>query len=121
MIFGVGTDIIEISRIKKVYNKRGLKILKRLFTQREIDSMNLTVSTVAGRFAAKEAVVKALGVGIGLVSWKDVEIIKDRLGKPRVYLRGNAQKRARSLGVSRIHLSISHSKSNAIAYVIAEG
>ncbi|WP_353893058.1 holo-ACP synthase [Proteinivorax hydrogeniformans] len=121
MIFGVGTDIIEISRIEKVYNARGRRILERLFTQRELDSMSLDIATIAGRFAAKEAVAKSLGVGFGLISWKDIEIIKDKLGKPRVYLKGNAQKRARSLGISRLHLSISHSKTDAIAYVIAEG
>lgn len=121
MIRGVGVDIVEIARIKKVVEARGDKLLDRLFTQRELEAMSKKHENIAGRFAAKEAVVKALGVGIGLISWKEVEIIKDKLGKPRVYLTGAALRRRKTMGIIKIHLSISHSKSQAIAYVIAEG
>ena len=121
MIRGVGVDIVEIARIKKVIEGRGDKLLKRLFTQRELEVMSKKHETIAGRFAAKEAVVKALGVGIGIISWKDIEIIKDKLGKPRVYLTGAALRRRKTMGIIKIHLSISHSKSQAVAYVVAEG
>lgn len=121
MIRGVGVDIIEIARIKRVLDARGDKLLERLFTQRELEVMSKKPETIAGRFAAKEAVVKALGVGIGIISWKEIEIIKDKLGKPKVYLSGAALRRRKALGIIKIHLSISHSKSQAVAYVIAEG
>ncbi len=121
MIKGVGVDIVEISRIKKVVESRGDKILERLFTERELETMSRKYQTIAGRFAAKEAIVKALGVGIGLISWKDIEIIKDKLGKPRVYLTGSALRRRKTMGIFKIHISISHSKTQAVAYAVAEG
>ncbi|QNO14576.1 holo-ACP synthase [Alkalicella caledoniensis] len=121
MIIGVGVDLIEISRIKKVVEARGDKLLERLFTERELEVMSRKHETIAGRFAAKEAVVKALGVGIGIISWKDIEIIKDKLGKPKIYLTGAAARRRKTMGIIKMHLSISHSKSQAVAYVVAEG
>ncbi|SHK35880.1 holo-[acyl-carrier-protein] synthase [Anaerobranca californiensis DSM 14826] len=121
MIIGVGVDIVEITRIAKILAGRGDKFLQRIFTGKELEVMPLKPATVAGRFAAKEAVVKALGVGIGLISWQEIEIIKDKLGKPKVKLTGKALKRAKVLGIAKIHLSISHSKTQAVAYVIGEG
>ncbi|SES83003.1 holo-ACP synthase [Anaerobranca gottschalkii] len=121
MIIGVGVDIVDIPRITKVLEGRGEKFLQRIFTKKELELMSLKPATVAGRFAAKEAVAKALGVGIGLISWQEIEIIKDNLGKPKVRLTGRALKRAKVLGIARVHLSISHSKTQAVAYVIGEG
>ena len=121
MIKGVGVDIVEIDRIKKVMDARGDKLLERLFTQRELEVMSRKYETVAGRFAAKEAIVKSLGVGIGIISWKDIEIIKDKLGKPKVYLTGAASRRRKTMGIIKMHISISHSKSQAVAYAVAEG
>src|SRR5690554_6732718 len=105
MIRGVGVDLVEIERIKKVVEARGDKLLERLFTQRELEKMPKKYETIAGRFAAKEAIVKALGVGIGIISWKEVEIIKDSLGKPRVYLTGAASRRRKTMGVIKMHIS----------------
>lgn len=127
MILGIGTDIIEIDRIKASVEKSSI-FIKKMFTENEITyfidrSMNIEV--IAGNFSAKEAVSKALGTGIRGFAFKDIEILRDELGKPYVILHNNANKIAEKIvgdnGKYKIHISISHSKENAIAYVILEG
>ncbi|WP_125153994.1 holo-ACP synthase [Clostridium rectalis] len=122
MIAGIGTDIVEIERIRKAI-KRNPNFIKKLFTLKEIEyfkSRNFSNEFIAGRFAAKEAVSKALGTGFRGFSIKDIEIDRDELGKPLVNLDENIENRFFSGEYYRIHVSISHSRDNAIAYAILE-
>lgn len=120
MIIGVGTDIIEISRIKRASEKKGF--LKKVFTQNEIDIFkDGKFNSIAGNFAVKEAVSKAFGTGISGFNMTDIEVLRDEKGKPFVVLRDGAEVIAKNLGIEKIHVSISHNMENAIAYVIAEG
>ncbi|NLT96278.1 MAG: holo-ACP synthase [Clostridia bacterium] len=123
MIIGIGTDIIEISRIKKAVQTRP-KLVQRVFTGREMDYCQNTGNyfpSVAARFAAKEAVAKALGTGFREFGWQDIEIINDSLGKPKVITYGKAQRKAQELGVHTIHVSLSHCREYAVAMVVLEG
>lgn len=122
MIVGVGVDIIEIYRIKKSLERRET-FLTKLFTKNEIEyfeSKKFRPEFVAGKFAAKEAVAKALGTGFREFDFKDIEIEHNALGKPLVTLRGKARLIAERNGDYNIHISISHSDSNAIAYAVLE-
>jgi len=121
MIKGVGTDIIEIERIKKALEKRE-SFVERLFTKKEeilFRSRNYRVETIAGNFAAKEAVSKALGTGI-IFSWKDIEILRNEDGKPYVVLSGMAKKIYDEMDCKNIQVSISHNKEHAIANCMIE-
>lgn len=127
MILGIGTDIIEIYRVKSSVEKN-YTFIEKMFTENEIQyfrkrSMNIEV--IAGNFSAKEAISKALGTGIRGFSFKDIEILRDELGKPYVTLHNKANEIANNISNGnddyKIHLSISHSKENAIAYAILEG
>jgi holo-[acyl-carrier protein] synthase len=122
LILGVGVDIVEIRRIKDAINKHA-NFIDRMFSKNEIEylkSRNLRPEFVAGRFAAKEAVVKALGTGFSGFEFKDIEIDRTAAGKPIVVLRGKAKLMAQKYGDYKIHISISHGLDNAIAYAIME-
>ncbi len=122
MINGIGVDIIEISRIKRAI-ERNANFINKMFSKNEIEylqSRNMRAESVAGRFAAKEAVAKALGTGFRGFDFKDIEIDITTLGKPIVLLKGKAKKMDKRWGKYKIHLSISHSRENAIAYAILE-
>ena len=122
MIFGIGTDIIEIDRVKKAM-QRTPAILNRLFTEYEIAyfiSRNMNMQHIAGGFSAKEAVVKALGTGIRGFSWKDVEILRGSSGKPMVKLYNKAKEIAANNKICTISISISHSENYSMAVAIAE-
>lgn len=116
---GLGNDIIEIDRIRLSIERHGQHFLNRLFTQQEQDycyKFKDPVPHFAGRFAAKEAVAKALGTGFGAeVSWHDIEILGNELGKPIVHLSKEANQR---FSHPRILVSISHSTSHATAVAI---
>lgn len=121
MIKGLGIDIIEIKRIKRAVEKNH-RFLSRIFTANErkaFEEKNYLPQTIAGYFAAKEAVGKALGSGIRNMKWQDIEILKDPLGKPYVKLHNNAENLAYSINISRVLVTISHSRENAIAQAIA--
>jgi len=122
VIVGIGVDIIEINRIAEAM-ERNQNFASKIFSVRERQYMKdkkNKAQHAAGMFAAKEAVSKALGTGIRGFSMTDIEVVRDERGKPNVVLQGGAQKIAASFGDYRIHLSISHNKENAIAYVIIE-
>ncbi|KEI06900.1 holo-ACP synthase [Clostridium botulinum] len=122
MIIGIGTDIVEIERIEKAIN-RNPNFITKLFTKNEIEyfkSRNMRPEFVAGRFAAKESVSKALGTGFRGFEFKDIEIENNILGKPMVNLKGKAKKMDKKWDNYKIHLSISHGRENAIAYAILE-
>ncbi|MGI6683969.1 MAG: holo-ACP synthase [Bacillota bacterium] len=122
MIYGCGTDIIEISRIKKAAQKESF--LKKVFTDKEIaicrERHNFFAS-LAVRFAAKEAVAKAFGTGFRGYGWQDIEILSDSLGKPLVILHNGALDIAKGQGIVKLEVALSHSKDNALAFCIAEG
>ncbi|MGV1066590.1 holo-ACP synthase [Clostridium perfringens] len=127
MIIGIGVDIIEIERVRQAI-QNNKNFLSKLFTEKEIDyfiSRNMNSEVIAGNFAAKEAVSKALGTGIRGFSFKDIEILRNELGKPEVILHSGAKLIGNKLignnNSLRIHLSISHNNSSAIAYSILEG
>ena len=117
---GVGTDIIEIPRVKQAIDRQGQSFVDRLFTDTEqsyCKKFNDPFSHYAVRFAGKEAVLKALGTGIREnISWLDIEIVNNDLGKPIATLSGELKKRFPS---TEIHISLSHSKTTAIAFAIA--
>jgi holo-[acyl-carrier protein] synthase len=116
----IGTDIIEISRIEKAIERWGDRFLQRIYTNREIKLYQKHPSSLAARFAAKEAVIKALDASNQGVSLRDIEIISSPNGKPLVRLHGSARKLATKLGITDLAVSLSHSRDNAIAVAIAE-
>ena len=123
MIIGVGTDILEIERIEKVIS-RSEGFFTKVYTKKEQEAYlrkHKKVETLAGLFCAKEAVSKALGTGFREFSLCDIEILSNELGKPEVFLYGGAEEVSKRLGIKRIHVSISHSRSQAIAFAVAEG
>ncbi|MCL0053903.1 holo-ACP synthase [Dehalococcoidia bacterium] len=115
-----GVDIIEIPRIKRVLDRYGQRFLNRVFTPDEIAYCRGRAPNLAGRFAAKEAAMKALGTGVRGVSWKDIEVIRADSGAPSLRLHGRAEKRAERLQMSEMSLSISHSREYAVAFVMAQ-
>ncbi|WP_102399088.1 holo-ACP synthase [Haloimpatiens massiliensis] len=122
MIAGIGVDIVEISRIERILKGNSL-FLNKIFNEEEIvylKSRNLRYEYVAGRFAAKEAVSKALGTGFTGFSFKDIIIKNTEIGKPIVELKKMAKEIAGKDGKYKMHLSISHSRENAIAYAVWE-
>ena len=118
-MLSVGIDAVEIDRIAHVYEKFGDRFLRRVYTEREGDRYRGRINELAARFAAKEAVSKALGTGLHGMGWRDVEILPDRRGKPLVYLSGRAQQRAIDLGLSEFAISLTHSRELAMAFVVA--
>lgn len=122
MIIGIGCDIIKIARISSALTKDSLK--RRIYTDAEIDYCESrgvqSTASFAGRFAAKEAVLKALGTGLRGGNLREIEIVSDPLGKPQAVLRGHFHEEAKKLGVKRCYLSISHTKETAMAYVVME-
>ena len=120
-ILDIGIDIIEIDRIKNSLSKRG-DFLKKLFTDKEIElfeSKGYKAETIAGNFAAKEAISKSLGLGIRGYNFKDIEILRDDLGKPIVNTYNNLEKICIDYNISQIKVSISHGKDYAVANAIA--
>ena len=115
-----GIDIIEIARVGEVLNKYGARFLNRIYTDSEQRYCKGRAAQLASRFAAKEAVMKALGTGIRGVGWKDIEIKRERGGPPYIQLHGRGQARASIMGLSEISLSLSHSNDFAVASVVGE-
>ncbi|TCO73159.1 holo-ACP synthase [Marinisporobacter balticus] len=118
---GIGIDIIEIERIGNAISRND-QFLKRIFTSKEItyfEEINYRINTIAGNFAVKEAIMKALGTGLRNFKWVDIEIHRDDLGKPSVILYKNAKKIAAEQGIEEILISISHSKDYAVAQALA--
>ena len=121
MIKGMGIDIIEINRIAYAVAKRE-SFLKRVFTEGEnqyFHQRNYHKGTIAGSFAAKEAIVKALGTGLRGFQWIDIELMRDELGKPHVILHNGAKAAALERGIDQVMVTISHSKEYAVAQAVA--
>ena len=124
MIVGLGVDITEVDRIQAAIARRGAAFLKRIYTPSEIaycETHRNSAERFAGRFAAKEAAMKALGTGWRRgVRWVDIEVIRERSGRPTLKLFGASREIANDLGVIRIALTITHSGNTALAQVIFE-
>jgi len=122
-VCGVGVDAVDIDRFRRALGRRPA-LAERLFTSAERDYASRVADPgprLAARFAAKEAVMKALGVGIGAASFLDVEVVRDASGRPAVALAGSAARLAEQAGVTRWHLSLTHTDLVAVASVVAEG
>jgi len=114
----VGIDIIEVERVHRVYEKHSERFLARVFTQNEIQQCRGKITRLAGRFAAKEAISKALGTGMRGVKWREMEIVQLRSGRPSVRLHGIAKLRAEQLGLSAFDVSIADLAQLSIAIAI---
>ena len=115
----VGIDIIETARIKAVLEKHDLRFLKRVYTEWEQRYCRHNVLHLAGRWAAKEAVSKVLGLGVRGVGWREIEIRRTPMGQPIVTLHGRAEQRAKALGLKEpVSVSISHIKDLAVAVAV---
>ena len=114
----IGTDIIEIKRIRKAINRWGDRFLDRVFTRDELRIYGHRAHSLAASFASKEAVMKLLGTGNRGVAWREIETLYHPNGKPLIKLNGRAKKQAEKLGIKEIDISLSHSRENAIATAI---
>lgn len=123
MIIGIGVDIIELDRVRKAVEREAF--IQKVYTAAETDYCQSrgrsSVQSFAGRFAAKEAILKAFGTGLRNGSMQDIEIVNDELGCPKVHLSGWFEGFAREKSVKKIWVSISHSKDSAVAQCVIEG
>ena len=113
-----GVDLIEIDRLREAIAGHGERFLNRIFTVRELDENIRKPESLAGRFAAKEAVAKAFGSGIGDVSWKEIEILRAESGQPTLVLHGAADEKAKEMKIVNWSVSISHTNGHAVAFVV---
>ncbi|MEM9352357.1 MAG: holo-ACP synthase [Planctomycetota bacterium] len=124
-ILGIGTDIIECLRIAQMIERHGEIFINRVYTEHEIEycsTKKAATQHYAGRWAAKEAVLKALGTGwIRGIAWRDIEVRNLKGGAPTIALRGGAREVFEGSGMKTMHISISHCRSHATAYAVAEG
>ncbi len=122
MIFGIGIDVVEIGRIADAIRRHGQRFLEKIFFQSEVDycrSMKEPATHFAARFAAKEAVAKALGTGFsGSINWKDIEVRRKANGEPFVVLHAGAAELAGRSGITEVFVSLSHTQDYAVAQAI---
>ncbi|HTZ32181.1 MAG TPA: holo-ACP synthase [Methylomirabilota bacterium] len=125
MIVGMGIDVSEVNRIREVFESQGERFVRRVYTKAEAaycEQFKNKYERYAGRFAVKEAAMKALGTGWSRgVRWVDIEVVRQRGGRPTLQLHGEARKIADALGVKNIAISITHTSEQAFAQVIFEG
>lgn len=123
MVAGVGVDLVEVGRVEVALKRWGERLKGRLFTQREREEAARSpypFASLAARFAAKEAFLKALGSGLFRVPFKEIEVMREPSGRPRLELHGSAAGLCRQRGVKGVHLSLSHEGGMAIAVVVLE-
>jgi len=124
MICGIGIDLIENGRLEKIIEKEGIKFLKRVFSSGEIKYCGKHVQSsihYGARFAAKESFLKALGIGLGRgIKLSDIEVVHDKNGKPVLALYGEAKVQIEKRKITKIHLSLTHTKKYATAIVLLE-
>ncbi|MDP3186020.1 MAG: holo-ACP synthase [Anaerolineales bacterium] len=121
MILRTGIDITDIARIRAAIDRHGERFLTRIFTPAELEHCAGKGESLAVRFAAKEAVSKALGTGIGPVSWQEIEIHGGEYEAPAIILHDRAERIAKELRLTNWSVSLSHSRTHAIALVVAMG
>ena len=124
MIVGIGVDVIEVERLRQTIDRYGRSFLRHVYSdaeEAEAPNGEAKAAYYAGRWAAKEAVAKALGTGIGVsCGWKDIDVVRGVDGKPGIRLLGAGAATAARLGAARIHISISHERGLACASAVAE-
>jgi len=122
-IVGIGTDIIEVSRIEKMIDKHGQTFLKKVYSEKEIEYCQPRKGAkqhYAGRWAAKEAVLKTFGTGWAKgIQWNEIQLLNETGGKPKIVLTGAAEKWAQKIGIDEIQISISHCHKFAVAFATA--
>ncbi|MFZ5647515.1 MAG: holo-ACP synthase [Bacillota bacterium] len=121
-VYGIGTDIVDIDRIRIIFERKGERFLKRVYTRPELDyclARSNPYPCLAARFAAKEAVFKSLGTGLTGCRWTDVEVVRTGSSAPEIVLAGNALKVAEDRGISSVMISISHNRGAAVAFALA--
>jgi holo-[acyl-carrier protein] synthase len=121
MIIGVGTDILKISRIDNIFNRYGDRFSKRILCHAELnifENKNKSISFLAKRFSVKEAASKALGTGIGAISWHDFEVKNDSFGAPILKLTGGAKKKMEEIGASQALISLSDESDHVLSFVV---
>jgi holo-[acyl-carrier protein] synthase len=116
----IGVDIVEIERIARSIERFGDLFLNRVYTESELAYCNGRVGSLAARWAAKEATAKALGTGIGDVSWREIEVVCEFNRQPVLQLHGSAVELATQLGLAEFAISLSHTKDYAVAFVVGE-
>lgn len=120
-----GTDICQINRVKSVYKKLGKRFLEKILTENEIKyvtaNKNSLIPKLAGRFAAKEALSKVLGTGLKDIYFKEIEVLREKSGAPKILLHKRAKEKAKKLGLTNFEVSISHERDFAIAIAIGIG
>ena len=114
----IGVDIIEINRVKKAVDRWGKRFLERVFTSEEIRLYAGKNQSLAARFAAKEAVLKALSICNNGINWHEIEVLSDSRGKPTITLAGKAREAARTMAVDCLDVSLSHSEHYAVAFCV---
>ena len=124
MIIGIGVDIVQIERVRKLVENYS-EFMHQVFTAREIEFCQAkadSASSYAARFAAKEAMMKALSTGWNeKVNWLDIEVINEEQGNPILKIKGRTLKLMKKMGVYQTHLSLSHERDYALAFVVLEG
>lgn len=124
-VLGIGVDLVENARIEHSLERFGERFLQRVFTSGEIQysqSMKFPARHLAARFAAKEAVSKAFGTGIGkAMGWKDIDVRRKGSGEPYVVLEGGAKKLAEERGIGAVWITLSHTEHHAMAMIVLEG
>lgn len=115
----VGVDIIEVARIQRAIERHGERFFARFFTPAERAYCGNRISSLAARLAAKEAVAKAIGTGIGDIRWVEIEVLADERRRPTLTLHGDAARLAAELGLTEWDISLSHTETQAIAFVVA--
>ena len=124
MILGVGTDIVSVTRIAEAVSRNGDALARRILTDNELalyrSAANPT-AYLAKRFAAKEAVAKALGTGIGQISWRDLEVANNARGAPEMVLHGTARLMLADMGATRVDISIADERDSALAFAVISG
>ena len=121
MIIGIGTDIVQLERIKHAFERQGERFAQRILCASELrlfHEKGQSIPYLAKRFAAKEAASKALGTGIGAISWQDMEISNDPKGAPVLKLMGPAKEKMATLGASQVSISLSDEQDYAVAFVV---
>lgn len=118
MIAGIGTDLIEVERVARAYEKQAFR--DRVYTKQEQELIGTRMQTAAGNFAVKEAVAKAFGTGFRAMGMPEIEVLREPSGKPYVLLSGKAEGIRQERAIKMVHVSISNTKDYAVAYVVLE-
>ncbi len=119
MKLATGIDLIEVKRVRDAITQHGERFLRRVYTPAELEEAGGQVKSLAARFAAKEAVAKALGCGIGIISWQEVEIRRGESNQPLLVLHGAAANQAQTLDLNEWSISLSHTARHATAIAVA--